>query len=260
MSGAAAPAAALSGGGTGIPPIPPVDFAKFGPIETKPLSKIKRLTGVNLSRSWLNLPHVTYHEETDITETEAFRKSIGEEAKKREVRVTMLSFLLKAAAAALKEFPTFNSSMDPSGESLILKKYCHIGVAVDTPDGLVVPVIRDVDQKNLFELSAELGEFSAKARAKKLMPGDMQGACFTISSLGGIGGTGFTPIVNAPEVAILGVTRSKMAPVWNGTAFVPRLMLPLSLSYDHRVIDGAQGARFVTYLAGLISDVRRLLL
>jgi pyruvate dehydrogenase E2 component (dihydrolipoamide acetyltransferase) len=260
MSGAAAPAAALSGGGTGIPPIPPVDFAKFGPIETKPLSKIKRLTGVNLSRSWLNLPHVTYHEETDITETEAFRKSIGEEAKKREVRVTMLSFLLKAAAAALKEFPTFNSSMDPSGESLILKKYCHIGVAVDTPDGLVVPVIRDVDQKNLFELSAELGEFSAKARAKKLMPGDMQGGCFTISSLGGIGGTGFTPIVNAPEVAILGVTRSKMAPVWNGTAFVPRLMLPLSLSYDHRVIDGAQGARFVTYLAGLISDVRRLLL
>ncbi len=261
MAGAAAPAAAeMPAGGAGIPPIPPVDFTKFGEIETKPLTKIKRLTGVNLSRNWLNVPHVTHHDEADITETEAFRKSLAEETKKREIRITMLSFLLKACSASLKEFPTFNASLDPSGENLILKKYIHIGVAVDTPDGLVVPVIRDVDKKNIYEVSADLGEYSAKARAKKLMPGDMQGACFTISSLGGIGGTAFTPIVNAPEVSILGVTRARMIPTWDGKQFVPRLMLPLSLSYDHRVIDGAEAARFVSYLVKVISDIRRLLL
>jgi pyruvate dehydrogenase E2 component (dihydrolipoamide acetyltransferase) len=261
MAGAAAPAGAeMPAGGAGIPPIPPVDFTKFGDIETKPLTKIKRLTGVNLSRNWLNVPHVTHHDEADITETEAFRKSLAEEGKKREIRITMLSFLLKACAAALREFPTVNASLDPSGENLILKKYIHIGVAVDTPDGLVVPVIRDVDKKNIYALSADLGEYSAKARAKKLMPGEMQGACFTISSLGGIGGTAFTPIVNAPEVSILGVTRSRMTPTWDGKQFVPRLMLPLSLSYDHRVIDGAEAARFVSYLVRVLGDIRRLLL
>ncbi|PIE83280.1 MAG: dihydrolipoyllysine-residue acetyltransferase [Candidatus Contendobacter odensis] len=251
---------ALPAGYMGIPPIPPVDFAKFGDIETLPLSRIKKLSGANLHRSWLNVPHVTHHDEADITELEAFRKSLANEAKARDVRITLLGFLLKASAAALQQFPNFNASLDSSGENLILKKYVHIGVAVDTPDGLVVPVIRDVDQKGIFDLSAELGELSTKARNKKLGPGEMQGAGFTISSLGGIGGTAFTPIVNAPEVAILGVTRSKMAPVWNGKEFTPRLMVPLSLSYDHRVIDGAQAARFTAALAILLSDLRRLLL
>ncbi|MEZ5583400.1 MAG: dihydrolipoyllysine-residue acetyltransferase [Candidatus Competibacteraceae bacterium] len=245
MAGQAAPAEAEGAAvGTGIPPIPAVDFAKFGPIETLALNKIKRLTGANMSRNWLNVPHVTHHDEADITETEAFRKSLSDEAKQKGVRVTLLSFLLKACASALREFPTFNSSLDPGGESLILKHYIHIGVAVDTPDGLVVPVIQDVDQKSVYALSVEVGEMSAKARERKLKPGEMQGGCFTISSLGGIGGTAFTPIVNTPEVAILGVTRSAMKPVWNGEEFNPRLMLPLSLSYDHRVIDGAQAARF----------------
>lgn len=258
---AAAPAAAEAiPAGAGIPPIPPVDFAKFGEIETQPLTKIKRLTGLNLSRNWLNVPHVTHHDDADITETEAFRQSLAEEAQRHDVRLTLLSFLLKACAAALRTYPIFNASLDPSGENLILKKYIHIGVAVDTPEGLVVPVLRDVDRKSLFELSVELSDYSAKARAKKLLPGEMQGGCFTISSLGGIGGRYFTPIVNAPEVAILGVTRSYKAPVWNGQEFAPRLLLPLSLSYDHRVIDGAQAARFVSHLAGLLSDVRRLLL
>jgi pyruvate dehydrogenase E2 component (dihydrolipoamide acetyltransferase) len=256
MAGAGPTAAPPAG--AGIPPIPPVDFSKFGEIESLPLSKIKRLTGSNLSRNWLNVPHVTHHDEADITATEAFRKSLAEEAK--DIRVTLLSFLLKASAAALREFPTFNASLDPGGENLILKKYVHIGVAVDTPDGLVVPVIRDVDKKNIFELSEDLGVMSTKARTKKIMPGEMQGACFTISSLGGIGGTAFTPIVNAPEVAILGVTRSRMKPVWNGKEFEPKLMQPLSLSYDHRVIDGAQAARFVSYLVRVMTDVRRLLL
>lgn len=250
----------LPAGHMGIPPIPPVDFAKFGEIEAQPLSRIKKLSGANLHRAWLNVPHVTHHDEADITDVEAFRKSLAQEAEQRGVRVTMLSFLLKACAAALKIHPTFNASLDASGENLVLKKYCHIGVAVDTPDGLVVPVIRDVDKKSLFELSADLGELSAKARNKKLGPGEMQGAGFTISSLGGIGGVAFTPIVNAPEVAILGVTRSQMKPVWNGQEFTPRLMLPLSLSYDHRVIDGAQAARFTVTLVRLISDIRRLLL
>jgi pyruvate dehydrogenase E2 component (dihydrolipoamide acetyltransferase) len=248
---AAAPASTRTG--AGIPPIPEQDFSKFGEVEFQPLSKIKRLTGINLSRSWLNVPHVTHHDETDISEVEAFRKSLKAEAEKQGVRVTLLSFFMKACAATLKAYPTFNASLDGSGENLILKKYFHIGIAVDTPNGLVVPVIRDVDQKSIFEMSA-------KARDKKLKPGDMQGATFTISSLGGIGGTAFTPIVNAPEVAILGLTRSQMKPVWNGSEFIPRLMQPMSLSYDHRVIDGAQAAHFVRHLGMLMNDVRRLLL
>ncbi len=250
----------LPAGYMGIPPIPPIDFAKFGPVEAQPLSRIKKLSGANLHRAWLNIPHVTHHDEADITEVDAFRQSLAKEAEQRGVRVTMLGFLLKASAAALKTWPNFNASLDATGENLVLKKYCHIGVAVDTPDGLVVPVIRDVDQKSIFALSAELGELSTKARNKKLGPGEMQGACFTISSLGGIGGVAFTPIVNAPEVAILGVTRSQIKPVWNGKEFTPRLLLPLSLSYDHRVIDGAQAARFTVTLAGLLADIRRLLL
>jgi pyruvate dehydrogenase E2 component (dihydrolipoamide acetyltransferase) len=246
--------------GAGIPAIPAVDFAKFGKVETLPLSKIKRLTGTNLSRAWLNVPHVTHHDEADITELEAFRQSLKAETERQGLRVTLLSFFMKACAAALKTLPTFNASLDPAGENLILKHYRHIGIAVDTPSGLVVPVVRDVDRKSINELSAELAELSAKARDKKLMPGDMQGGTFTISSLGGIGGTAFTPIVNAPEVAILGLVRSQMKPVWNGSEFVPRLMQPLSLSYDHRVIDGAEAARFVRHLGSLMSDVRRLLL
>ncbi|MCW8890963.1 MAG: dihydrolipoyllysine-residue acetyltransferase [Sedimenticola sp.] len=253
-SGAAAPAT------SGIPAIPEQDFSKFGEIEFQPLSKIKRLTGTNLSRAWLNVPHVTHQDETDITEVEAFRKSLKAEAEKQGVRVTLLSFFMKACAAALKTYPTFNSSLDGSGENLILKKYINIGIAVDTPNGLVVPVIRDVDTKSIYQLSAELMEMSVKARDKKLKPADMQGATFTISSLGGIGGTAFTPIVNAPEVAILGLTRSQMKPVWNGSEFIPRLMQPMSLSYDHRVIDGAQAAHFVRTLGLLMNDVRRLLL
>ena len=245
---------------SGIPAIPEQDFSKFGEIEIQPLSKIKKLTGINLSRAWLNVPHVTHQDETDITEVEAFRKSLKAEAEKQGVRVTLLSFFMKACAAALKTYPNFNSSLDGSGENLILKKYINIGIAVDTPNGLVVPVIRDVDQKSIFELSAELMAMSVKARDKKLKPADMQGATFTISSLGGIGGTAFTPIVNAPEVAILGLTRSQMKPVWNGTEFIPRLMQPMSLSYDHRVIDGAQAAHFVRTLGILMNDVRRLLL
>ena len=257
----AAPAAAgAPTGGAGIPPIPPQDFSKFGEIEEKPLSRIKRLTASNLHRSWLNVPHVTHHDEADITDTEAFRKSLKDEAEKAGVRVTLLAFLMKASVSALRTFPAFNASLDGGGEKLVLKKYFHLGIAVDTPDGLVVPVVRDVDKKSIFELSGELATFSKKARDKKLGPAEMQGACFTISSLGGIGGTAFTPIINAPEVAILGVTRSQMKPVWNGKEFSPRLMQPLSLSFDHRVIDGAEAARFVKHLGMVLSDVRRLLL
>ncbi|KAA3626845.1 MAG: dihydrolipoyllysine-residue acetyltransferase [Proteobacteria bacterium] len=256
----AAASAAAATGGAGIPPIPVVDFSKFGPVETQALSKIKRLTGVNLSRAWLNVPHVTHHDECDVTEVEAFRGSLKAEAEKRGLRVTLLSFFMKACAATLKEFPGVNASLDPGAENLILKKYVHIGIAVDTPNGLVVPVVRDVDQKSIYDLSAELAEISVKARDRKLMPGDMQGGSFTISSLGGIGGTAFTPIVNAPEVAILGLTRSQMKPVWDGSNFVPRLMQPMSLSYDHRVVDGAEAARFVRHLGILMTDVRRLLL
>lgn len=252
-------APAGKGGGSGIPPIPAVDFSKFGNVEEVALSKIKRLTGQHLGRVWLNLPMVTYHDEVDITEMEAFRVALNNE-KGNEIKLTGLLFIMKALVAAMQKFPTFNSSLSPNGDSLILKKFFHIGIAVDTPNGLVVPVIRDVDKKGLLELAVELGEKSAKARKGELTPADMQGGCMTISSLGGIGGTAFTPIVNAPEVAILGVTRSAMKPVWNGTEFIPRLMLPLDLTYDHRVIDGAEGARFMATLCAYLNDLRRLLL
>jgi pyruvate dehydrogenase E2 component (dihydrolipoamide acetyltransferase) len=257
--GAATPAA----GGGALPAVPQVDFAKFGPIETVPLSRIKKISGPRLHASWVNIPHVTHTDEADITDLDAFRKALDEDAKKdksKPYRVSLLPLLMRAAVASLKVFPTFNSALAPAGDSLILRRYWHIGVAVDTPDGLVVAVIKDVDQKGVIDLSRELGALSEKARAGKLAPAEMQGATFTISSLGGIGGTAFTPIVNAPEVAILGVVRSKMAPVWDGTAFQPRLMLPLCLSYDHRVIDGAAGARFMRHLAGLLEDMRRILL
>jgi pyruvate dehydrogenase E2 component (dihydrolipoamide acetyltransferase) len=256
--GAAAPAA-----GGGLPAIPAVDFAKFGPIETVPLSRIKKISGPRLHASWVNIPHVTHTDEADITDLDAFRKSLDEDAKKdksKPYRVSLLPLFMRATVATLKAFPTFNAALNPGGDSLILRRYWHIGVAVDTPDGLVVAVIRDVDQKGVIDLSRELGALSEKARAGKLAPMEMQGATFTISSLGGIGGTAFTPIVNAPEVAILGVVRSKMAPVWDGSAFQPRLMLPLCLSYDHRVIDGAAGARFMRHLAGLLEDMRRIIL
>lgn len=255
---------ALSEGvGTGKPfvdPMPEVDFSQWGEVEVKPLSKINKLTGKNLHRNWVTLPHVTQFDEADITDLEAFRKSMVNEYKDQGIKITMVSFLLKAVVSALKAMPRFNSSLDPEGENLIIKNYYNIGIAVDTPDGLVVPVIRDVDRKTLVDLAGELREISVKARDKKLKPADMQGGCFTISSLGGIGGTTFTPIINAPEVAILGVSRAKMQPVWNGTEFEPRLVLPLSLSYDHRVIDGADGARFTSFLSRVLSDTRRLLL
>jgi pyruvate dehydrogenase E2 component (dihydrolipoamide acetyltransferase) len=249
-----------SASGTGIPPIPQIDFSRFGDIETKPLSRIKRLTGTNLRRAWLNVPLVTHRDEADVTELEAFRASVKAQAEQRGVRVTSLAFIIKSLVAALKEFPTFNASLSGDGESLIMKKYFHVGIAVDTPSGLVVPVIRDADTKSIFDLAQEMAQLSERARDGKLKIDDMSGACMSISNLGGIGGTAFTPLVNAPEVAILGVARSKMTPVWDGTAFVPRLMLPLCLSYDHRVINGAEGAQFVTYLCDVLGDVRRLLL
>jgi pyruvate dehydrogenase E2 component (dihydrolipoamide acetyltransferase) len=250
--------ASASVGGLNLLPWPKVDFAKFGAIEEKPLSRIQKISGANLARNWAMIPHVTQHEDADITELEAFRKKLGEENK--DLKVTPLVFQIKAVVAALKKFPQFNASLDESGEKLILKKYFHIGIAVDTPDGLVVPVIRDCDKKGLLDLAVELGEISKKARDKKLGPAEMSGGCFSISSLGGIGGTGFTPIVNAPEVAILGVSKAAMKPVWNGKEFAPRLILPLSLSYDHRVIDGALAARFAAFLATQLGDIRRLLL
>ena len=246
--------------GCGIPEVPAQDFSKFGPVEVRPLTRIQRLSGPALHRSWLNVPHVTHDDEADITDLDAYRRELDTAAKAEGYRVTLLAFLMKASVSALREFPKFNSSLTPEKDALIYKGYYHLGVAVDTPEGLVVPVIRDVDRKGVTELSKELGALSARAREGKLGPADLQGACFTISSLGGIGGTSFTPIVNAPEVAILGVVRSKMAPVWDGSAFVPRLMLPLSLSYDHRVIDGALAARFARYLCHLLEDVRRLVL
>ncbi|MEZ5477876.1 MAG: dihydrolipoyllysine-residue acetyltransferase [Thiolinea sp.] len=247
--------------GTGIPPMPEIDFSQWGEVEDVKLSRINKLTGEFLHRNWLNIPHVTQFDQADITELEAFRKQLNEEQKKtgEGSRVTPLVFIMKAVVAALQKYPRFNSSLHPSGEHLIRKHYYHIGIAVDTPDGLVVPVIRDVDRKSLGQLSDELQEVSLKARNKQLKPADMQGGCFSISSLGGIGGTKFTPIVNAPEVAILGVSRSDLQPVWNGREFAPRLMLPLALSYDHRVIDGADGARFTTYLSKMLADIRRLL-
>src|SRR5690348_5576644 len=249
-----------AGAGTGIPEVPAQDFSKFGPVEVRPLTRIQRLSGPALHRSWLNVPHVTHDDEADITDLDAYRRELDTAAKAEGYRVTLLAFLMKASVSALREFPKFNSSLTPEKDALIYKGYYHLGVAVDTPDGLVVPVIRDVDRKGITELSQELGAVSARAREGKLAPADLAGASFTISSLGGIGGTSFTPIVNAPEVAILGVVRSKMAPVWDGEAFVPRLMLPLSLSYDHRVIDGALAARFARYLCHVLEDVRRLVL
>ena len=246
--------------GAGIPSIPAIDFTPFGETETLKLSKIKRLTGQNLSRVWLNLPMVTYHDEADITDLEAFRNALNAEKAKGELKITGLMFIIKALVAAMQQFPSFNASLSADGESLILKKYFNIGIAVDTPNGLVVPVLRNANSKSINELAAELAEKSEKARLGKLLPGDMQGGCLTVSSLGGIGGTAFTPIVNAPEVAILGVTRAKMQPVWNGKEFVPRLMLPLDLTYDHRVIDGAEGARFMAAVKQYLGDIRRLLL
>jgi pyruvate dehydrogenase E2 component (dihydrolipoamide acetyltransferase) len=257
--GTATPAA----GGGALPAVPQVDFAKFGPIETVPLSRIKKISGPRLHASWVNIPHVTHTDEADITDLDAFRKALDEDAKRdksKPYRMSFLPLLMRAAVATLKAFPNFNAALAPAGDALILRRYWHIGVAVDTPDGLVVAVIKDVDQKGVIDLARELGALSEKARAGKLAPAEMQGATFTISSLGGIGGTAFTPIVNAPEVAILGVVRSKMAPVWDGTAFQPRLMLPLCLSYDHRVIDGAAAARFMRHLAGLLEDMRRIIL
>ncbi len=260
IKSAMAGGAAAAAGGVSVASAPEIDFSKFGEIETVALSRIKKISGAHLHRSWVTVPHVTQFDEADITELEAFRKSLAKEAEQRGVRMTPLIFLMKAVVSALREFPDFNASLDPAGENLIMKKYFHIGIAVDTPNGLVVPVVRDVDQKSLFELAEELGKTSVKARDGKLSPGDMQGGCFTISSLGGIGGTYFTPIVNAPEVAILGVSRSKMQPVYQDGEFVPRMILPLGLSYDHRVIDGAQAARFTSFLSKVISDIRRVLL
>ncbi|MEL6977774.1 MAG: dihydrolipoyllysine-residue acetyltransferase [Pseudomonadota bacterium] len=253
-------AGAPAAGGMGIPPIPAVDFTKFGEIETVPMSRIKKISGPALHRSWLNIPHVTHQEEADITDVDLFRKELDAKAKDEGYRVTLLSFLIKACCTALEQHWEVNSSLAPDGASLIRKHYYHIGFAADTPHGLVVPVIHDANTKGVVQLSKELGELSKKARDGKLGPKEMTGASFTISSLGGIGGTAFTPIVNAPEVAILGVTRSKMAPVWDGKQFAPRNMLPLSLSYDHRAIDGALAARFCATLKTLLGDVRRLLL
>jgi pyruvate dehydrogenase E2 component (dihydrolipoamide acetyltransferase) len=261
---AAAPAG--KGGGLDVLAWPDVDFGKFGPVELKPRSRIQKLAAANLHRNWVMIPHVTQFDEADITELEAFRKSNTAETEKQGFKLTMLAFLIKASVAALRQFPDFNASLDKGGENLVLKKYFHIGVAVDTPEGLVVPVVRDADRKGVFDLARELSDISKNARNKKLKAGDMQGGTFSISSLGGIGGSAFTPIINAPEVAILGVSRSYMKPVFSGKnekgedIFKARLILPLSLSYDHRVIDGALAARFTSYLAGVLSDIRKTLL
>ena len=265
---APAPAAAVPGPGAPaggpaapvLPPLPAIDFSRFGDIEQVPLSRIKRRTAANLGRAWLTIPLVTHFDETDVTDLEAFRRSLRDDPDARGARITLLAFAMKALVATLKEFPTFNASLAPDGGSLILKRYYHLGIAVDTPEGLVVPVVRDVDRKRVTDLSFELAEVSERARERKLRPDDVQGSCMTISSLGGIGGTGFTPIVNPPEVAILGLSRTRIAPLWDGREFVPRTILPVSLSYDHRVIDGAEAARFCRYLCLILADVRRLLL
>ncbi|WP_164161486.1 dihydrolipoyllysine-residue acetyltransferase [Stenotrophomonas maltophilia] len=257
---AAGGAAVAAGGGLNLLPWPKVDFSKFGETEVQPLSRIKKISGANLARNWAMIPHVTQFEQADITDLEGLRVALNKENEKAGIKLTMLAFLIKASAAALKKFPEFNASLDASGENLTLKKYFHIGFAADTPNGLVVPVIRDVDKKGVVQIAQETGELAKKARDGKLGPADMSGGCFSISSLGGIGGTAFTPIVNAPEVAILGVSKSSIQPVWNGKEFAPKLMLPLSLSYDHRVIDGALAARFTTYLSQVLADMRRVLL
>ena len=255
-------AGAPAGGGNGLSllPWPKVDFSKFGDVETQPLSRIKKISGANLARNWAMIPHVTQHDHADITGLEELRVLLNKENEKAGIKLTMLVFIMKAVVAALKKYPDFNASLDATGDNLTLKKYFHIGFAADTPNGLVVPVIRDVDKKGLAELAKEMGELASKARDGKLGPAEMSGGCFSISSLGGIGGVAFTPIVNAPEVAILGVSKSSIQPVWDGKAFQPRLQLPLSLSYDHRVIDGASAARFTAYLAQLLGDMRRVLL
>ena len=258
--GGPARAAVGGGGGLNLLPWPNVDFAKFGEVESKPLSKIKKISGANLARNWAMIPHVTQHDDADVTELEALRVELNKENEKAGIKLTMLAFLIKAVVAALKKYPDFNSSLDASGENLVLKKYFHVGFAADTPNGLVVPVLKDADRKGVIEIAQETGELAKKARDGKLGPADMSGGCFSISSLGGIGGTAFTPIVNAPEVAILGVSKSAMKPVWDGKAFQPRLILPLSLSYDHRVIDGASAARFTAYLGQVLADMRRVLL
>lgn len=260
--GAAAATGATGGGGAGLNllPWPSLDFSKFGATEVQPLSRIKKISGPNLHRNWVMIPHVTQFDEADITDLEEFRKSSNAALAKSGVKLTMLAFVIKACVAALKQFPNFNSSLDEKGENLILKQYYHIGFAADTPNGLVVPVIKDADKKGISQIAEEMGALSAQAREGKLKPADMQGASFTISSLGGIGGTAFTPIINAPEVAILGLSRSAIKPVWDGKQFAPRLMLPLSLSYDHRVIDGAMAARFTVYLAEVLADMRKTLL
>jgi pyruvate dehydrogenase E2 component (dihydrolipoamide acetyltransferase) len=255
LSGTAPAAGRGAGTDLGLPAWPKVDFAKFGPVESKPLTRIQKISGPALTRNWVMIPHVTQFDEADITELEAFRARVNEENAKTGVKVTPLAFLVKAVVAALKKYPVLNSSLD--GDNLVLKHYWHIGFAADTPNGLVVPVIRNADQKGVVEIARESSELAAKAREGKLGPADMQGGTFTISSLGGLGGTAFTPIVNAPEVAILGVSKAAMKPVWNGREFEPRLMMPLSLSYDHRVVDGALGARFTSHLAQVISDLRR---
>jgi pyruvate dehydrogenase E2 component (dihydrolipoamide acetyltransferase) len=246
--------------GFDVPPFPAVDFTEFGEVSTEPLSRIQKISGKYLHRNWVRIPHVTQYDEADITELEEFRKANKAEAKEQGFNLTPLAFMVKAMAKALKKFPKFNTSLDVDGENLIYKKYFHVGIAVDTPNGLVVPVIRDCDKKEVFEIAKEMRDVSIKAREGKLAPSDMQGGCISISSLGGIGGTAFTPIINAPEVAILGVSRSNIKPVWNGKEFEPRLMLPLSLSYDHRVIDGADAARFIVYLSSILSDMKKMLL
>ena len=260
VSSGASAAAGAAGSGTGLQllPWPKIDFTKFGATESVPLSRIKKISGQNLARNWAMIPHVTQNDEADVTELEEFRKSTNAAMVKQGVKLTMLAFIIKASVAALKKFPEFNASLE--GDNLILKKYFNIGFAADTPNGLMVPVLKGADQKGILDIAREMGELSAQARDGKLKPADMQGACFTISSLGGIGGTAFTPIINAPEVAILGVSKSAIKPVWDGKQFVPRLMLPMSLSYDHRVIDGAAGARFAAHLGGLLTDMRRTLL
>ena len=260
--GVGIPAVAHAGTGHGLDllPWPPLDFSRFGPTELMPLSRIKKISGPNLHRNWVMIPHVTQYEDADVTELEAFRLTSNEKLKQEGVKLTMLAFVIKACVAALKRYPQFNSSMDEAGENLIVKHYYHIGFAADTVHGLVVPVVKDADKKGVAEIAREMGELSAQAREGKLNPSDMQGASFTITSLGGIGGTYFTPLINAPEVAIVGLSRLTMKPTWDGKQFVPRLILPLSLSYDHRVIDGAEGTRFTTYLAEILGDMRKTLL